>query len=401
MAEPSTENNVPAFLQQMFSANKKHFGDKGAVIGTKRRVIGLEPYSIALQYLIDLRVIPLQSIICFAGEPKSYKTSSLIELCKLAITQTPYPGAGIIIHTEGKWSQSKVSSMVSKEREDLIQIIAARSIEQWQDAASASLTFIKDSVQKSKEAAKKNKQIIPPTFICIDSLTGSQSEKIIENVQDTGYGSKTYQDRAAINWQWFNVWGPNLTGIPVSIVVSNHLKDKIDGMGHMPQKVTSGGAGPSFMCSLEIRVKNIGEIQKTNVEGANLEWRCHFNSLGRDKRKIKIPYIETYDAEDNQLAYFDWDEALINCILAYCEDGAQYRKRVEDSLGRIVEYSKTGVGKVYTCDYLNIDREKAIEEGITASVLGKILQTDPAHRERLRKLFRIQDAELWTPETEM
>lgn len=399
--------SVPApFFTKLLDANRKKHGSKTLMVGSEQRVIGLEPYSIALQYIMDLEVVPLQAIINIAGEEKTYKTSIGLEFCKMFLDLQPVQGIAVVNNTEGKWSPSKSRSMLGHHN-DVLQVIQNKSVEEWQASATSNLLLMQEVVDKKKDAiAKKAKtseykdMVIPPMIIMVDSLTGSQSDKIVETVQAEGFGSKTFQDRALINHQFFSTWGSNLIGMPVTIVITNHLKIKLDGAPGIKQWTTSGGSGPSFMCSMEIRVKRIGEIDKTYIEGAKLLWKMHHNSLGRDKRQIEVHYMEGYDAEDNQKAYFDWDSTLIMCLLERLEESA-YKDRILGVLGEFNEYPKAGFGKVYSCGRLGIDKDKAIDEGVGATELGRMLQTDPVIREELKAALRIQKATKWTPDIEM
>lgn len=412
---PIEKKPTSPFLNKMLESSEKHFGKKGLHVSKAQRIVGIEPYSLALQWLIDLQVIPMQSIVCFSGEPKSYKTSAILEFCRMFMRPIESmiaaakwePGVAAVVHTEGKWSPSKVTSMLGSLADDLV-VMAANSVEDWQSKTSTYLNFMKDTIAKKAEARSKKSKTseyadmrIPAMIVGIDSLTGAQSENIQDTVKSEGHGAKTYQDRAMINWQWFGTWGANLVGMPVTIIISNHLKDAINTNGGPPQKITGGGTGAGFGCALEIRVKNIGEIKKTYYEGAKLQWRCHFNSYGRDKRKIEIPYIEGYDADDKQTAKYDWDEALIKLLIELSED-AMYRDRIEAVTGKITEYTKGGFGMVYSCERFNIDKERAMEDEVSASVLGQMLQAPGSDiRKELQKALRIQPCEVWTPETEL
>lgn len=406
-----SESKSASFLDKLKGANSKYFGKKKMYVGTDKRVVGLEPYSLALQYLIDLEVIPLQSIIVLAGEPKSYKTSALLELCRMPMILEDPPGFGVVINTEGKWSNSKAESML-RHNSDQIIIYQAASIQEWQQVASTQLKFLKDTIDK-KESIKNKKSktaedkelldmVIPPMFVGIDSLTGSQTDNIKDKVHAAGHGEKTFQDRSLVNWQWFNTWSSDLVGLPASVIITQHLKAKIDGNPTgLPIMVTSGGTGGSFMCSLEIRTKKIKEISKADYEGARLKWQTYHSSLGRDRRAIEIEYIETYDESGSQIAYFDWDTALVDCIMEHKSEKL-YRDRIQECVGNIVEYSKKGVGSVYTCDALGIDKEKATQDNITAPVLGAMLQQPGSEmRKKLKEALLIQPCEIWTPETEL
>lgn len=399
---------VSPFFEKMLLANQKRFGKEGSYVATDNSIIGLEPYSLALQYLMHLQVVPLQSIIIVAGEPKTYKTSALLEFCRMGI-QNPgfpeHPGLGAIINTEGKWSDSKAQSML---REDASKLVIHRvtSVEEWQATATHYLTNMRDVINKKKEAIAsraKNSEykdlVIPPMIIGIDSLTGSQTENVQEKLIKEGHGAKTFQDRAMLNWQWFGTWGSNLIGMPATVVVAQHLKDQINSTSGIQMKITSGGTADSYACSMQIRVQNAGAIDRAGYDGCYLKWRMHFNSLGQDKRSIKIPYIETYDDQDRQLAYFDWDEALILCLMERMEE-SEFKPRISEVIGSIQEYSKPGLGKVYSCERLGITKQDAMENGITAKVLGKTLQDkNQPYRAELQKALRIQSAQVWKPES--
>lgn len=399
---------VSPFFEKMLQANQKRFGKSGTYVATENSIVGLEPYSLALQYLMHLQVVPLQAIIIMAGEPKTYKTSGLLEFCKMGIQNVGFPshpGLGAIINTEGKWSDSKAQSMLGEDANKLV-IHRCTSVEEWQTTATHYLSNMRDVIAKKKEAiASKAKNseykdlVIPPMIIGIDSLTGSQSEAVQEKVLKEGHGAKTYQDRAMLNWQWFGTWGSNLIGMPATVIVSQHLKDQLNNTSGIPTKTTSGGTADSYACSMQIRVRNAGAIDRAGYDGCYLNWTMYFNSLGQDKRKIKIPYIETYDAQDRQLAYFDWDEALILCLLERLTE-SEYKSRLLEVTGDITEYSKPGVGKVYSCERLGISKADAMENGVTAKVLGGILQDKAQpYRAELQKALRIQSASIWTPES--
>lgn len=404
-----------SFIDTLLSANEKQFG-KNVIVGTDRRIVGIEPYSLAFQYLIDLEVFPLQSIVVIAGEPKSYKTTAMLEIQKMAMSLDPVPGVGVVINTEGKWSHSKAGSVLGACGENLI-VIPAPSIEKWQEAATHTLKTMKDHVEKLNTIREKKRLTaeekallempVPPMIVGVDSLVGSQSESIKEEVMKEGHGKKTFQDRAMLNAQWFATWTSDIVGIPASVVVTNHLRDKIDNTGGMSIKITSGGVSTTFMCSLEIRTKRIGEISKAAYEGAKLRWTTYFSSLGRDKRSIDINLIETYDSSGRQVTYFDWDEALLNLLVeggtskSGLQSGGVFGEALQELFGgKIKSSAVTGVGKVYSCEAMGISTAKAKEELITAQVMGRILQ-DPngPWREKLKKAMRIQPAEVWTPDT--
>jgi RecA/RadA recombinase len=396
------------FLNMLLSAGEKQFGKRGLYVASQQEkyTYGLEHYSIALQYLLDSNIVPLQNMMSLAGPAKTYKTSALLEFSKLFVTP-PVDGMCMFINTEGKMSSTKIPSLLG-DYSDKVILSPANSIQQWQEKATFVLNQIKDAQEKIEACKSSNgrsqkeyKDVkIPPTIICIDSLTGAQSDMMIEQVVKEGSApGKTFQDRAALITQWLNTWGSQITGLPVFILLSNHLKDAIGMSGPGgPGKMTPGGAAAGFHVSYEIYVSRIKDIDKANCEGAMLQWRLNKSSLGQDKRRVTIPYYETYNDAGQQIAWFDWDEALC-LLLMELQEESRY-KELREVCG-IQEIAKTGYGKVYTCNALGIDRKKALEENCTASVVGGGLQKDPALRTKLRDIMHIKMHKVWTPDFEV
>jgi len=288
---PAPAVDVSPFMEQMIKATKKH----NALQGADKLVVGLEPYGLVLQYLMDLQVFPLQAVVLFSGLPKTYKTSTLLEICNMFLTNGTAPGFASINHTEGKWSNSKVRSQIQDpEVRERLHVVKATSIEEWQQAATSVLNTIKSASEKKLEAIKKKAKtsaykdmVIPPTIIGVDSLTGSQTNAIKDKIVKDGHGAKTFQDRAMLIWQWLDTWSSDIVGLPATVVITQHLKDKIDAnpMARGPKHTTAGGTGGDYHTSLEIRASKIKEIAGADWEGAELMWKTHFNSLGRDNRK--------------------------------------------------------------------------------------------------------------------
>ena len=193
-----------------------------------------------------------------------------------------------------------------------------------------------------------------------------------------------------------------MVGLPVTMVITNHLKDKIDAVGFGERKTTGGGSASDFHASLKFHVARGKKINKVGVEGAELIWKTKFNSLGPSPRQCVIPYYEEYDENDMQVAYYDWNEALVRLLVELQNQNALQKKRIEGFLGKFEEYTKTGTGKVYACEALGIDKQMAMDEKVTARVLGAMLQERGSEiREDVKRLLRIETCVKWTPDTEL
>jgi RecA/RadA recombinase len=394
------------FTNMLMSAGEKQFGKRGMYVATDQEkfTYGVEHYSIALQYLLDSNIVPLQNMMAICGPAKTYKTSALLEFCKLFVSD-PVNGSAVFINTEGKMSTTKVPSLLRDNAPRLV-MMPASSVQEWQERATFVLNTIKETQEKvdAAKTGRSNKEFkdfkIRPTILCIDSLIGAQSDMMIDMVTKEGFApGKTYQDRASLFTQWLSTWASKLTGLPVFVLMSNHLKDAIGVSGPGgPGKMTPGGSATGFHVSYEIYVSRIKDIDKANCEGAELQWKVNKSSLGQDKRKITIPYYETYDETGKQIAWYGWDEALCRLIIELQEE-SKYKELRE--LCGMQEIPKTGFGKVYTCNCLGIDRKKALEETCTAEVVGGALQKDPELREKLRSILHVTKHQVWHPEFEI
>jgi hypothetical protein len=409
--------SVAPFVAKLTKKISTALADKGALnsLGMVNSVVGIEPYGLALQYLIDLNVLPMQSVITVAGEPKSYKTSTLQEFGRMFLMHPVRPGIHHISETEGKWSPSRTMAMHPEfesmdELEQRLLLQKCDSIQAWQVAAGQ---VIKEAildvrrVQAAIKAGKGSKDgdealALFPIAISVDSVTGSQTEEIKEKVTDDGHGSKTFQNRAMLIWQWLDTWCAELNQTPITVILSQHLKDKIDASpmkGRGPSKITPGGSAIGYHTALEIRASLVGKKELTNETVVSLQWRCHHNTFGVNKRKLDLVFREVYVEDGKRHDYFDWDTTLTRLLMTIWEEGGAGKNRLQEVLGSFAELPRKG--KVYTCERLGVDKERAEEEKIDAEAMGKLLQ-DPANglRDELRKALRIQNhGVIWTPST--
>lgn len=392
------EPGAAMFLDAMMQAASKQFGQHNVYVATEqeKRVYGISlDHNIALQYLIDSNVLPMQSIVTLSGPPKTYKTSGVLDLQGLFI-KPPVNGQAFLIHTEGKMSPTKISSMLREHTQRLV-LKGADSVDDWQDTAGFFLKTIKSTLNKIRIAQRGRKykeykeMTVPPIAIGIDSLIGAQSDTMIEQVfKDGSAPGKTFQDRAAKITQWLNVWASNLTSMPVTLIISNHLKDGMDGNKYNP-----GGIASGFHTSLDIRVSRIKDLDKARSEGALLQWKVHFSSIGRDKRAIQIEYIETYDENGKQLAGYDWNGALVKLLLEL-KGSTMYPKLAE--VIDISEHDKGGVGKVYSSKSMGISIADAMEQKTTATIMGQRIYDTPGLGDAIRDALYIQKHQVWNKE---
>lgn len=401
-------NTIAPFMQTLLAAHRKKTGQANVYIGTETRTVGIEPYGLALQYLMGIDVLPMGGIIFIAGDPKTYKTSAVLEFCKMFMETKAGEtnGVGVVINTEGKWSDSKARSILGDLGSQLI-TMKATSTEEWQTYATTMFKSARDTIDKIKASSNKKTSKfkgmeVPPLLLGLDSLIGAQTEYIKGKIEDEGHGAKTFQDRAMLNTQFLAKWSNDLVGLPVTMVITNHLKDKIDTVGFGDRKTTGGGSASDFHASLKFYVARGKRIRRVGVDGVELIWKTKFNSLGPSPKQCIIPYYEKYDEHDSQVAYYDWNEALVRLLVVLQNENSMQKDRIEQYLGKFEEYAKKGTGRVYCCEALGIDKTMAMDEKVTAQVLGAKLQERGSEiREEVKKLLRVEACVKWTPETEL
>lgn len=399
--EPVKVSSLMGALKKTHTAK---FGEEAIFDGTDKKVIGLDVYPLALQYLMGIGCLPLGTIVQIAGEPKTYKTSTALEFCNFFFQSG---GIAMKVNTEGKYSVSKLQSIITDEKalQERFELIQAESNEQWQEAAITTINAYAEHKARAKNK-KADWEDLVPGLIAVDSLVGSQSMNIKTKIDKAGHAEKTVQDRAMQNTMFFNSKGAEIANLPLVLLVTNHLKDSLDMTGYGgPKKITSGGTATNFHCSFNFHVKR-GKTKITEAHGERIEliWTTNLNSYGPARRKIVIPYYEKWDDEGVQHAYFDWDEALILLLMDIkaAANPGQYKSHWENikaKFGNIVESPRHG-GAVYNCDYFGIDTAQAKDDGITASVLGRMIQQDPEARTILKKLLGIETKSvvLWSPD---
>jgi len=402
-------------LDMILGANRR----KGAGLPTwtidelRARTFGIEPYSLPLQFICAGNIIPLPSIIQLAGPPKTYKTSGALEFLSMVLPPRFHQGDGrgtgmptyaggacVFLPTEGKVSTTKVQSML-REHSGHCRVAPSASADAWQteltDILKGMLDYqakcIESELTKGKKMQDYFQRYLGPLAVAVDSLTGAQSQEMVDKVHDEGSVGRSFQERAIRNTNWLSVWASQMGTLPAFLLLTNHEKDPINDQGMAFDKRTPGGVATNYYTTYDIRVKKIKEIKTSRTEGAVLQWRMHHNSYGTDKRFLEVPYIETYDEKDAQLAYYDWDTALTHLLL---------RLKDDDLLGdRLAEFltvvEHDGQPKTYSCAQLGITREQAKEEKITAEVFGKRMHTSAECRKLFRKVLRVEEYLTWYP----
>lgn len=386
-------------MQALMKAHERKFGKAGVYTGDSQDNFSLVIRApLILQHLLGVSGIPIQCFIFVSGPPKSYKTSLMVELLGMAMRLEPVPSEGLVLNTEGKWSSRKARALIS-DVYDHFSMIPVETLNDWQKRATLA---IDQWIALEKKQTKSNP--LPLLAIGVDSLCGAQTQMIKDKVTKEGVATNTFQDRAKIIWQWIQSKANDLLKIPSMVVITNHERIKPESTGRFVEKVSPGGDSQGYVSSCDIGIYR-GKALKTSkgeVIGYELHMYMKNNSLGPAHHRITVPYFETFDEDDNQVDWFDWDAALTMKIYSELEETkGVLADRLREVVGNIVEYHVRGFGKVYTCDALGVTKSFAEENLITASVLGSMLSQDPDMYKALQKAFRVDIKQEWEPGTRM
>lgn len=372
-----------SFLDDMIGAAQIKF--KGNVFtGDTTRMVVVEPRSLAQQWLIDSNGWPLQSIVTFAGMKKSFKTTTLLEVCGEFVRE-PYQGKAVLVHCETKWSTSKVTGLLGELAKKIL-TPAAEGIDQergWQPMLSHFLDYMESNA--------------PDTlfFGGVDAITSPPTEEMEGKIEESGAGvGRSFQDKAAVLTTYTSWLAKRIIGFPWIICLTNHLKENLKAINGIKSYHTPGGVAPGFFTSLDIRLKRTKEIDKAGITGAEINWSVNDSSIGKDKRNLIVPVYESYDEAGSQITWFDWETALVRLLMELQSSTTTYADL--KNVCKIVEYPSSP-WPLYGCQQLGVDREKAIAEKWTATKLGAAIQTNPEMRAAVQKALRIQMHEVWTP----
>lgn len=393
---------VSPFLQKLMSGQEKKFGANGVYVGDSQDdyTVGLPLPWLALQYLLDSSVFPLGCAIIFAGAPKSYKTTGLLEFARLVMSP-PTNGETLVLNTESKWSNTKSRSVLRDLNKKLV-LYDCSTVEDWQQRTTTVLTDARDYAKKVYDAKQSNRkseykdQVIPPILMILDSLTGAQSEYIRDKVLKDG-AEKTFQDRAMLNKMWIQSVGEYLRSLPLTLLISNHLMSPVDAntpsyvANSLKGKKTPGGEAMTYHCTYEIRCQKMHVDEKSGRRDITIKWLTAQSTRGIDGRHIDVSIVEEYDEEGNQVTAFDWDTTLAKLLVRLTDKPNMLKGDIVDVIGEVRAPSTSTVA----CDKLGL----ATKDKVPTAELGRMIREDPTLCAQLQSAMKIKKGNLWTPET--
>ncbi len=231
-------------MQGLLNAARSKFG-ADRVFGSRQELeqlaIGIPTPSLAFEYLIANDVFPLSSVMMLAGSWGSCKSALSYEFFRWF-----YELSGIAVHidTENKFDAEFACDIMRVSR-DATPIISNRasSVEQMQDILTHYLKEVQKMLIGNKEEPGPGKTV--PCCFCIDSLAAATSEENQEKISKEGHANRAHPINALKNTHYLAGIKKQFENWPFTLLVVNHLKEKIDDMGNT-QQYTLGGQSFNF-----------------------------------------------------------------------------------------------------------------------------------------------------------
>ena len=391
-AKKTPESKISPFVLAAMRTAERVIGKERCYVAAdhEKRQTGIPIPALAMRYLADSSVWPLQRITLSGGAQSTFKSAFIFELERWFLD-----AGGVVAHvdTENKTSSSFMYSIIPEKYftdDDFkmrLQFANCATINDWQQVITGYVTTAREHVKDYKKRPDE------PLLIAVDSLMGSGSEESKEHIASEGEAQgRGYSDAPILISQFLRDLSTGLIGLPITIHASNHEKPDISGKGVR----RAGGSAPDFYASLDLRFQKgnrtgetygSGEVSRRNLEGRTITMTVRKSSIGPDNRQIAVPFYWTYDAEqgNKQVSWWDWNAATAQLLFLN-------KSQLKDAF-EIASVRKDRVGDVYWSRDLGITEK----DPASGSDFGKLIETNPEVLARVEAALKIQKHQPYAP----
>lgn len=297
-------------FQDYVDAGREKFGDDSVLVGSQEdeSQLGIELPSFAQQYIYHSNILPLSKVIGVAGAAASSKSAYGFDTIRLFAQAGGY---GHLVETENKLNMHYLKSVVGREFEDRFRADSVKTVQEAQDRVSEAIDYYK------KKCPEKD----VPLAIIIDSLMGTNSEGVQENIDKAGHAAKAFPEGALVWSQYFKGLCSSIIGQPITILFTNHLKIKIDSGCGENVKTKGGGVSQDFHAAQYLYMRKISDIRQAGREGSLIEIKAQKCGLGPANREITVPCLWDFKVEEGtdqpyQVTWWDWHAATARLLVA-------------------------------------------------------------------------------------
>lgn len=341
-------------------------------IGSDESVIcGIPVPSLAMQHLLNSKVLPLSRMMEIYGNPGAGKSTFLYEIMRwfveaggfVYLGETEQKDAAILRRAVCRWNADAV---------DQITASYDATFEEWTAQLSKALAHYSEI--QDKQGANF------PVLFSIDAVTSVESEKSVKEFADEGNIQIAYAGLALRLSKLLRSLNASYANRPFLLAFVNHVKDKINSIGYGDNKTLPGGSALYYGCHLILELTFTGSNSSAAYYTRNIQIRVEKNGIQEKGKRFIVPvrYWTTPDPLDEtrtlQQILYDWDYADIKFLLDEMDsknNSAEKRK----ALKAIVDLNTTKVGASNAIWSEALDIPES--DPVSFSEAGNILKNTP------------------------
>lgn len=343
---------------------------------------GIEVPSLALQYLLNSRVLPFSKMIEIFGAPGAGKSTFLYEIMRWSLQAGGFAYLG---ETEQKDSVD-IRRAICKWNKNFLDRISIKydvTLEGWVNQLNDAITHYDKLYEKYGPSF--------PVVYGIDAVTSAGTERSFEEFQNEGCGTERVAELANRLTSYVRNLPGRIKDKPACLVFVNHAKQKIGATaGFGDEAETPGGKAVKYYSLIRLELKYIGQDKRVNSTTRKIKIKVRKNGIQEAGKEmlVRLRYTKTPDPVDPEKSIlqveWDWDTADIEFLLDQLkgkEGGAERKKAVS----AIIDLNETKLGTegAVWSNALGISEE----DPVTLKEAGRILHQNEELMERLRGFF--------------
>lgn len=343
---------------------------------------GIEVPSLALQYLLNSRVLPFSKMIEIFGAPGAGKSTFLYEIMRWSLQAGGFAYLG---ETEQKDSID-IRRAICKWNKSMLDRISIKydvTLEGW-------VNQLNDAISHYDKLYEKYGPVFPVIY-GIDAVTSAGTARAFEEFSSEGCGTERVAELANKLTGYVRNLPGRIKDKPASLIFVNHAKQKIGATaGFGDEAETPGGKAVKYYSLIRLELKYIGQDKRVNSTVRKIKIKVRKNGIQEAGKEmlVRLRYTKTPDPVDPEKSIlqveWDWDTADIEFLLDQLkgkEGGAERKKAVSAIID--LHETKLGTEGAVWSDALGIPED----EPATIKEAGMILHSNEELMEKLRGFF--------------
>ena len=357
----------------------------GSSILSSQEIIELDrgiPFTgmLPLEFVFRVNVLPMEHFFTITGQRDAGKSNMLWTMFRM---NALFGGINIYIGSETNENVPKQQKVIGWDAEgnNLMDTVLYHTNVNDLDSVKSILYAASDQI------ALLDKKFKIPVVVGIDSLGNIRNKGTFHGLDKKKKDAimKTSEMDAAAKARSLKSFllefqSNYLRGRPLTMVVINHLHEKISTTGKGGGQYSPGGNFKEYLNSNELVIRRENK-DATYTRDANwvIVVKNKKQQCGAQRNiEVRIPFISTWyenlpDGTEVERCGYDWDEGLVMTLM-------EGTKTPKDQLKEFLQI--TPKGQLYNCSTLNLKE-------VTAKELGKAIHEDIDLCNKLRKMFSV------------